>query len=105
MAVLLRMGELTFTVIGVFRERVATYGLSEMQEDSVLIPLPLMKYYKGQEVLSSLYAQASVAGPSRLRRTADGSLAAQPASGRSRYDVRTLTAILGAARTISFALT
>jgi putative ABC transport system permease protein len=54
----LRMGELTFTVIGVFRERVATYGLSEMQEDSVLIPLPLMKYYKGQDVLSSLYAQA-----------------------------------------------
>ena len=26
-----RLGELTFTVIGVFRERVATYGLSEIQ--------------------------------------------------------------------------
>jgi len=27
----IRMGELTFTVIGVFRERVATFGLSEIQ--------------------------------------------------------------------------
>ena len=37
----LRMGELSFTVIGVFRERVSTYGLAEMQNESVLIPLPL----------------------------------------------------------------
>src|ERR1700751_6379561 len=61
----LRMGELTFTVIGVFRERVATFGLTELQEESVLIPLPLMKYYKGQEILSSLYAQAS--GPEQVK--------------------------------------
>ena len=101
----LRMGELSFTVIGVFRERVATYGLSEMQEDSVLIPLPLIRYYKGQDVLSSLYAQAS--GPEQVK-----SLEKQmyqvlksrhPAEAD--YHVQTLTAILGAAKTISFALT
>src|SRR3974390_1996927 len=54
----IRMGELSFTVIGVFRERTNTYGLAEMQNESVLIPLPLMEYYKGRMVLSSLYAQA-----------------------------------------------
>src|SRR4029077_917357 len=32
----IRMGELTFTVIGVFRERAATYGLTELQDESVL---------------------------------------------------------------------
>ena len=101
----LRMEELTFTVIGVFRERVATYGLSEMQEDSVLIPLPLMKYYKGQEVLSSLYAQASSPDQvSSVERQMDRLLRSRhPAEAA--YDVRTLTAILGAAKTISFALT
>ncbi len=41
----IRMGELTFTVIGVFRERVATFGLSEIQKESVIIPHTLMKYY------------------------------------------------------------
>src|SRR5882724_11371491 len=40
----MRMGELTFTVIGVFRERVETFGLSDIQENSVLIPFTLMKY-------------------------------------------------------------
>src|SRR6202795_2311690 len=55
----IRMGELTFTVIGVFRERVATFGLSEIQKESVIIPLGLMKYYTGEDVLRVLYAQAA----------------------------------------------
>ena len=54
----IRMGELTFTVIGVFRERVATFGLSEIQKESVIIPLPLMKYYTGMAVVRVIYAQA-----------------------------------------------
>ncbi|HYK38483.1 MAG TPA: ABC transporter permease, partial [Candidatus Eremiobacteraceae bacterium] len=33
-----RMGELTFTVIGLFKERVETFGLSDIQAESVLIP-------------------------------------------------------------------
>src|SRR6202035_3407222 len=53
----IRMGELTFTVIGVFRERVATFGLSEIKDESVIIPLTLMKYYTGVDVLRVLYAQ------------------------------------------------
>src|SRR2546422_6903683 len=48
------MGELTFTVIGVFRERVETFGLSDIQENSVLIPFSLMKYYTGIEVVRLL---------------------------------------------------
>ncbi len=31
----IRMGELSFTVIGVFRERVSTFGLSEIKKESV----------------------------------------------------------------------
>jgi putative ABC transport system permease protein len=101
----LRMGELSFTVIGVFKERVTTFGLTEMQEDSVLIPLPLMTVYKGLEVLSSLYAQAS--GPeqvSSVKRQMTRILESRhPADAH--YDVQTLTAILGAARSISLGLT
>src|SRR6267378_3692493 len=50
----LRMGELTFTVVGVFRERAETFGLSELQKESVIIPFSLMKYYTGTDVLSTL---------------------------------------------------
>jgi putative ABC transport system permease protein len=102
---LLRMGELTFTVIGVFHERVATYGLSEMQEDSVLIPFELIKYYKGREVLSSLYAQATSPDLVPSMEAQIGRLLKSRHPPEAEYHVQTLTAILGAARTISYALT
>src|SRR5258707_15089573 len=54
----MRMGELTFTVIGVFRERGETFGLSDIQENSVIIPFTLMKYYTGVDVLRLLDVQA-----------------------------------------------
>ena len=101
----LRMGELTFTVIGVFHERVATYGLSEMQEDSVLIPFELMKYYKGRDVLSSLYAQGSSPDMVNSMEAQMARLLKSRHPAEAEYRVQTLTAILGAARTISFALT
>src|SRR2546422_6337 len=50
----MRMGDLTFTVIGVFRESAETFGLSDIQENSVLIPFSLMKYYTGTEVVRLL---------------------------------------------------
>src|SRR5260370_8049835 len=34
----IRLGALTFTVIGVFRQRVATFALSQIQKESLLIP-------------------------------------------------------------------
>ena len=101
----LRMGELTFTVIGVFHERVSTYGLSEMQEDSVLIPFPLMKYYKGQDVLSSLYAQGSSPDMVNSLEAQLVRLLKSRHPAEAEYHVQTLTAILSAARTISYALT
>jgi putative ABC transport system permease protein len=101
----IRMGELSFTVIGVFRERVSTYGLAEMQNESVLIPLPLMEYYKGRQVLSSLYAQADEADHvDALERRMEQLLRSRhPAEAK--YNVQTLTAILSAAKSISLGLT
>jgi len=101
----IRMGELTFTVIGVFRERVATFGLTELQKESVLIPQPLMKYYTGQDVLNVLYAQAlSPEDVNNLARLMTRLLKSRHPV-EAEYDVQTLTAIVGAARTISEALT
>src|SRR5712664_620367 len=56
-----RMGELTFTVSGVAVERVETFGLSDIQAESVLIPFGLMKYYTGVDVIRVLDAQADSA--------------------------------------------
>jgi putative ABC transport system permease protein len=101
----IRMEELTFTVIGVFRERVATFGLSEIQKESVIIPLTLMKYYTGEDVLRVLYAQASSpdAVPAVERQMTQLLKSRHPVEAE--YNVQTLVAILGAARAISMGLT
>jgi len=100
-----RMGELTFTVIGVFRERVETFGLSEIQKNSVLIPFTLMKYYTGMEVVRVLDVQAARGEdvPSVQRQLMQ--LLRSRHAAEAEYNVQTLTAILNAARIISLALT
>jgi len=100
-----RMGELTFSVIGVFVERVETFGLSDIQAESVIIPFGLMKYYTGVDVIRVLDAQAASAEdvPSVQRQVAQILKSRHPPDAE--YDVQTLTAILDAARKISLALT
>jgi putative ABC transport system permease protein len=100
-----RMGELTFTVIGVFRERVATFGLSDIQRETVIIPFPLMKYYTGVDVLRALSAQAAHPDdvPGVQRQMAQLLRSRHPVEAE--YDVQTLAAILIAAKKISLALT
>jgi putative ABC transport system permease protein len=101
----MRLGELTFTVIGVFRERVETFGLSDIQENSVIIPFSLMKYYTGTEVVRLLDAQAARAEDvTSVQRQVSQLLKSRHPPG-AEYKVQTLTAILGAARSISLALT
>ncbi len=101
----IRMGELTFTVIGVFRERASTFGQSEVHDYSVIIPFTLMKYYTGTDVLRTMYVQAArpESVESVQRQMAQLLRSRHPAEAE--YDVQTLTAILDVARKISLGLT
>jgi putative ABC transport system permease protein len=101
----IRMGELTFTVIGVFRERVTTFGLSEIQKESVIIPHTLLKYYTGVDVLRVVYAQARTPEDVPGVQRQIGRLLQSRHPIEAEYDVQTLAAILSAAQNISLALT
>jgi len=101
----IRMGELTFTVIGVFRERVETFGLSDISEDSVILPFTLMKYYTGMEVVRLLGVQAARAEDVPFVERQLGQLLRARHPAGADYKVQTLTAILSAAKNISLALT
>jgi putative ABC transport system permease protein len=100
-----RMGELTFTVIGVFKERVETFGLSDIQAESVLIPFGLMKAYTGVDVLRVLDVQAATADDVERVKKQVGLLLQSRHPPEAEYNVQTLTAILVAAQNISLALT
>jgi putative ABC transport system permease protein len=101
----IHVGELSFTVIGTFRERVATFGQSEIREDSVLVPFPLIKYYAGDNFILTLYAQAQ--RPEDVPEVTEQ--VARILRSRHRpeadYNVQNLTSILQIARNISLALT
>ncbi len=101
----IRIGELRFAVIGVFRERVATFGLSEIQRESAIIPFSLMKYYTGQEIFQVLYAQARTPEDVlSVTRQMEQVLKSRHPPGAV-YNVQNLASILDAARSISRALT
>jgi len=101
----IHLGELTFTVIGVFTERIGTFGQAEIRTDSVLVPFSLVKYFTGDEFIVTLYAQAD--------RPENVPLATQTVAQilRSRhrpvaeYDIENLSSILETARRISLAMT
>ena len=101
----LRVGELSFTVIGVFRERVETFGLSEIQDYSVLIPFPLMKYYLGDGSLDMFYLQEGSSDAVLPATTQLEALLRNRHPSRARYTVRNFNAILDAAKKIGLALT
>jgi len=102
---IIRVGELSFTVIGVFRERVSTFGQSEITSESVLVPFPLLKYYQGVDYIRTLYVQADTHDNVPLV-TAELRVLLQSRHREGvAYTVQNLAGILEAARQISWALT
>jgi putative ABC transport system permease protein len=101
----LRVGDITFTVIGVFHERSSTYGISEIQKETVIVPFPLMKYYTGDNHLGTLQAQAASPDevPTLEKRVERLLRSRHPPEAE--WNVQTLTGILSAARKISLGLT
>jgi putative ABC transport system permease protein len=101
----IRVGEVNLTVIGVFHERVETFGQSEIRTDSVLVPFPLIRYYTGDAFIVTLYAQADTAED--VPEVTDE--VAQILKSRHRpeveYDVQNLSSILETSRRISLAMT
>jgi putative ABC transport system permease protein len=100
----LRMGELTFTVVGVFRERAETFGLSELQKESVIIPFSLMKYYTGTDVLSTLQLQTGGADKVAIVERQISRLLKSRHPREAEYNVQTLVAILSTAKIIALGL-
>ncbi|HKV03706.1 MAG TPA: ABC transporter permease [Candidatus Acidoferrales bacterium] len=99
-----RVGELHFTVIGVFKERVAALGQTEITRESVLIPFSLIQYFTGAQYFNTLYVQADAPEdvPSVTREVAE-ILAGRHRPG-ARYRVQNLAGILETARNIALAL-
>jgi putative ABC transport system permease protein len=100
----LRLFGLQFTVIGTFHEKVETFGQSEIERETILTPITVLRYFTPVERIDPLYVQAR--SPGQVERLAGRVAQVLEARHRpgARYRVETMTAILTAAKNISLIL-
>lgn len=94
-----------FTVVGVFREKVQSFGLSELADRAAVIPITVLRYYNRVERIDPLYIQARRAEDvEALTASAKRILQSRHRPGAS-YFVDNLGPILETAQSISLILT
>jgi putative ABC transport system permease protein len=101
----IHVGDLYFAIIGVFKERLSTFGQSEIVDRSAIVPFSLMKEYTGTEYIRTFYARTDT--PEEVLRAKDAITEVLHERHRpeAKYYVETLTSILEAVKRISEALT
>jgi putative ABC transport system permease protein len=100
----IRLYGLQFTIIGTFHEKVETFGQSEVERDTILVPITVLRYFTPVERIDPMYVQ--VRSPGEVDRVAARVQQIVQTRHRpgARYRVDTLTAILNAAKNISLIL-
>ena len=102
---LVKVYGLRFTVIGVFREGVDTFGQSEISGETIVIPITVMEYFNQVLRVDPLYvAVRSGEDVEPVTRLLHQILSSRHRPGAV-YTVQNLRSLLGAARQISFVLT
>jgi putative ABC transport system permease protein len=101
----LKIHGLQFTVIGVFKERVASFGLSELSGDTALIPVTVVRYFDPVERIDPMYVQARDAADVPAVTDAVRRILESRHNPRARYLVENLTEILETAKNVSLILT
>jgi putative ABC transport system permease protein len=102
---ILKLHGLQFTVIGTFKEKTNSFGMSELTSETVLIPITVLQYFTPSERIDPMYVQVREASdvPAVTREVR------QIIEGRhrpgARYRVENLSGILEAAQNIATILT
>jgi putative ABC transport system permease protein len=93
-----------FTVIGTFKERVESFGQSEVSKETVLIPITVLKYFTDIERIDPMYVQAKSANDvESVTRAVREILESRHRPG-AKYTVENLTEILNTAESIGVIL-
>ena len=101
----IKLTGLPFTIIGTFKERVETFGQSEVVDNTMLIPYPVSRYFMETPSVKLLYFSMQdpsmvIAATAQIKRVIQSRHRAE-----SVYDVANLTALLSMADRIATGLT
>ena len=102
---ILKLHGLQFTVIGTFKEKTSSFGMSELTSETVLIPITVLRYFTSSERIDPLYVQvADASDVPAVTREVRQIIEGRHRAG-ARYRVENLSAILEAAQNIASILT
>jgi putative ABC transport system permease protein len=92
---------LPFTIIGTFKEKVSTYGATELSGDNILVPISVLKDFTQIERIDPLYVQVrSQAGVEQATKLVQTILESRHRAG-AHYNVQNLNEILDTAKQIA----
>lgn len=102
---IIKLYGLQFTVVGTFKERTTTFGVSEITNETVLMPITVMKLFVPVERIDPMYVQTRLASDVRPLTAAIKQVLQSRHRAGAQYDVENLTAILEAAQRITLVMT
>ena len=102
---IIKLHRLQFTVIGTFKEKTESFGLSELGNETILIPIPVIRYFNQVERIDPMYVQAKTAADVPTVTTMVRQIVESRHRPGAKYSVENLSAILDAAKKIALVLT
>ena len=100
----IKIQNLQFTIIGTFKEKTDSFGLSELVAETVLIPITVIRFFSATERIDPMYVQARTPEDvAPLTREVQLLIESRHRAG-AKYSVENLSGILGAAKQISLIL-
>jgi putative ABC transport system permease protein len=100
----LQLEHVRCTVIGVFKEGVPTFGQSEIQDETVLVPFPLIKTITGEDFFQVLYAQANSSDEVPVVTSGMEHLLHGRHRNAARYSVQNLSSVLETVHSVSLGM-
>ena len=98
----IKIQNLQFDVIGVFRERTESFGLSELSSETVVVPITVLRYFSPLERIDPMYVQAPrPEDVEPLTQQVRHIIESRHRAG-ARYKVENLSAILDAAKKLAW---
>jgi putative ABC transport system permease protein len=101
----IKISQLQFTVIGTFREKTSTFNQGEITEDTILIPITVMKYFMEYERINPVYIAVRNASDVRQVTQEVNSILERRHRAGAKYNVQNLSAILDTANQVATVLT
>ncbi len=101
----IKLSGLPFTVVGTFRERVETFGQSEVAEDTIVLPYTVSRYFTGTDAVKQIFFSVASAGDVPRATQEINDVIRSRHRPESVYHVENLTQLLAVASRTASALT